>query len=153
MKFLCDEMLKGLGRWLRVAGYDTAIAGNGDGDRELLEQADREGRLLLTRDRKLLEFRDGPRLALLLTGNSLDDWVAQLNRRPGLDWGYRPFSRCLVCNEPLADAPGEDWAEAPPEARRLGGPLCRCPACRRLYWEGSHVRRMRRRLQAWQSPE
>ena len=25
MKFLCDEMLKGLGRWLRVAGYDTVM--------------------------------------------------------------------------------------------------------------------------------
>ncbi|NIO40077.1 MAG: hypothetical protein GTO41_07735, partial [Burkholderiales bacterium] len=23
MRFLCDEMLKGLARWLRAAGYDT----------------------------------------------------------------------------------------------------------------------------------
>jgi uncharacterized protein with PIN domain len=26
---LCDEMLKGLGRWLRAAGYDTVIAAAG----------------------------------------------------------------------------------------------------------------------------
>jgi hypothetical protein len=25
-RFLCDEMLRGLGRWLRAAGYDTVIA-------------------------------------------------------------------------------------------------------------------------------
>ena len=25
LRFLCDEMLTGLARWLRIAGYDTAI--------------------------------------------------------------------------------------------------------------------------------
>jgi H+/gluconate symporter-like permease len=29
VRFLCDEMLKGLGRWLRAAGYVTAIATGG----------------------------------------------------------------------------------------------------------------------------
>ena len=28
-RFLCDEMLKGVGRWLRAAGYDTVIAAGG----------------------------------------------------------------------------------------------------------------------------
>jgi hypothetical protein len=26
LRFLCDEMLRGLGRWPRAAGYDTVIA-------------------------------------------------------------------------------------------------------------------------------
>jgi hypothetical protein len=34
-RFLCDEMLVGLGRWLRIAGYDTVIAERGRNDREL----------------------------------------------------------------------------------------------------------------------
>jgi uncharacterized protein with PIN domain len=25
LRLLCDEMLKGIGRWLRAAGYDVAI--------------------------------------------------------------------------------------------------------------------------------
>jgi uncharacterized protein len=29
LRFLCDEMLRGLGRWLRAAGYDTVIADGG----------------------------------------------------------------------------------------------------------------------------
>ena len=33
LRFLCDEMLAGLGRWLRIAGYDTAIARRGRRDR------------------------------------------------------------------------------------------------------------------------
>src|SRR5512134_3148833 len=35
LRFLCDEMLVGLGRWLRIAGCDTAIAERGRRDRDL----------------------------------------------------------------------------------------------------------------------
>jgi Mut7-C RNAse domain len=57
LRFLCDEMLAGLGRWLRIAGYDTAIADCGRRDRDLVEQAHAEQRILLTRDRRLVEIR------------------------------------------------------------------------------------------------
>jgi hypothetical protein len=46
-----------LGRWLRIAGYDTAIAERGRRDRELVEQAHAEKRILLTCDRRLVEIR------------------------------------------------------------------------------------------------
>ena len=39
LRLLCDEMLAGLGRWLRLAGYDTEIAERGCRDRDILEQA------------------------------------------------------------------------------------------------------------------
>lgn len=55
LRFLCDEMLAGLGRWLRIAGYDTAIASGGRRDRDLVKQAHAEQRILLTRDRRVVE--------------------------------------------------------------------------------------------------
>src|SRR5690606_41703630 len=51
LPILCDEMLKGVGRWLRAAGYDAAIVDNGAGDDALLARARAERRLLLTCDR------------------------------------------------------------------------------------------------------
>lgn len=57
-KLLCDEMLMRLGRWLCAAGYDTAIAASGSSDRALFEEARLEGWLLVSRDRKLAEYRD-----------------------------------------------------------------------------------------------
>ena len=57
LRFLCDEMLAGLGRWLRIAGYDTAIASGGRRDRDLVKQAHAEQRILLTRDRRVVEIR------------------------------------------------------------------------------------------------
>ena len=56
LRLLCDEMLAGLGRWLRLAGYDTEIAGRGRRDRDILEQAHAKQRVLLTRDRRVVEI-------------------------------------------------------------------------------------------------
>jgi uncharacterized protein len=45
----------------------------------------------------------------------------------------------------------------PKGGRGIPGPVRRCPACGRLYWDGSHVRRMRtaldRALPGWGFPE
>lgn len=146
-------MLHGLARWLRAAGHDTAVAEAGATDRMLIDQARLEGRLLITRDRKLLEFREAPDLVLLLSGdNGTAGSARELTARIGLDWLYRPFTRCLVCNELLEAAAQERWQEVP-ERSRLGGTLNACEACGRLYWEGGHVRRMRARLERWRDGE
>jgi uncharacterized protein with PIN domain len=47
-RFLYDEMLKGLGRWLRAAGYDTVIAAGGLPDRVIAARCAEEDRVLLT---------------------------------------------------------------------------------------------------------
>ena len=147
MKFLCDEMLAGLGRWLRAAGYDTGVADRGSRDRDILERAIAEDRLLLTRDRHLLEFRGAAGRVRVLAAGGIEPWARELRDRLGVDWLHRPFSRCMVCNTALVAA-GEDMRERVPEgARSLPGPLTRCPSCDRLYWHGSHTRRMRNRLE------
>jgi Mut7-C RNAse domain len=53
-RFLCDEMLVGLGRWLRIAGYDTAIAERRRRDRDLVEQAiaERSRRIVISSNRR-----------------------------------------------------------------------------------------------------
>ncbi len=147
MRFLCDEMLERLGRWLRAAGYDAATAPRGAADRALLAQARRERRRLLTRDRGLLGHRGAREAALLLTGETLDACAAELTERLGVDWGRDPFSRCLICNVPVERAGPE--IGIPPGAR---GVLYRCPCCGRRYWAGGHAARMRERLEGWRRP-
>ena len=145
-KLLCDEMLMRLGHWLRAAGHDTLIADNGEADRDLLHRARAQRRCLLTRDRKLLEHRGAEGTVLLLQGKTLDEQARELRQRLAIDWQYRPFSRCLVCNTPVE--PGApDGAGIPADVDR--GTLRHCPGCGRVYWAGSHTRRMRRRLAHW----
>ncbi len=149
MKFLCDEMLQRLGSWLRAAGYDTLIESDGRDDYALLREAIAEQRQLLTRDRKLLEYRRAPGHVILLEGNNLEECAASLSRQLPIDWLSRPFTRCLICNTELRPADEARQAAMPADVRRQDGTLY-CPTCNKVYWDGSHVRRMRHRLKQWQ---
>ena len=146
-RFLCDEMLARLGRWLRAAGYDVAIATPGEEDKALLQQAQDEQRHFITRDRKLLEHRGADGYVTLLQANSLAGQLAELSGRFAIDWLCRPFSRCLECNSELLVAPDAVRSRVPPEALREDEVLLYCPHCDQLYWRGSHVKRMRLKLE------
>ena len=150
MKFLVDEMLQRLGSWLRAAGYDTVIARDGRDDYALLRQAIDEDRLLVTRDRELARHRRAPGRVILLESDKLDDGIRELGEKLDIDWLHRPFQRCLVCNTELVPAGAEARARIPERARQQADAALYCPKCRKVYWEGSHVDRMRRRLEEWQ---
>lgn len=148
MRLLCDEMLRGLGRWLRAAGHDTAIA-SGQNDRAVLALAAFEDRTLLTRDRHLARTAPPGATVVLLGNEGLDAHARTLRERLGLDWRLAPFTRCLVDNAPLRPATAAEIARVPQGAGGGNSSICTCPTCGRLYWPGSHVRRMAARLDAW----
>ena len=113
MKFVCDQMCAELGRWLRAAGYDTAIVKTPLKDEEIFERAVAEERLILTRDKYFLDLDTSKRHVFFLQNESLEEWVTQLKHKLGLNWLYKPFSRCLECNCALEkiDSPSnkEQW--------------------------------------------
>ena len=144
MRFLCDEMLARLARLLRAAGYDTVLSQGGEADADLLRQAEAEDRLLVTRDRTLAALA-GAR-GVLVAGDGVSGEAESLARQTPLDWTHAPFSRCVMDNAPVRRAAAEDVARMPASAQAGGGPFRVCPACGRLYWPGSHVRRIGERL-------
>jgi len=147
-RLLCDEMLRAIGRWLRIAGYDTAIAESGSADAELLAMAAAEARLLLTCDRALGARAAG---ALVLDSERPDQAARALRRQLGIDWLRAPFSRCVLDNASLRPAGERELAGVPKSALRPGAAVTACPACARVYWPDSHVRRMQARLERWQA--
>jgi uncharacterized protein with PIN domain len=149
-RFLCDEMLHGLGRWLRAAGYDTVIAKGGIPDRELARRCAGEDRILLTKDRHLAATAAGIAPVVLVKGKSIDKTARALRTALDIDWQHAPFSRCIVDNRPLEPAPPYLATEVPERSLAAGGPFRMCPECGRLYWSGGHVRRMQQRVAAWQ---
>ena len=149
-RLLCDEMLRGIGRWLRAAGYDTLIARGGSADADLLALAEATGRTLLTCDRRLAELPGHDVAVVTLGSEALEAAADELRRRLGIDWLRAPFSRCLVDNAPLRAASERELAQVPESARRADETVSACPECARVYWSGSHVRRMRARLERWQ---
>jgi len=150
MRFVCDEMLGALARWLRAAGYDTLLSEGGRGDRELVDLCASGGRVLLTKDRQLAGIAREFVPVLLLPAPSLDENARELREVLGVSWQHDPFTRCLVDNALLTSAKPGDAERLPPTSRRVGDPLRICPTCGRLYWPGGHVRRMQHRLAQWQ---
>ena len=151
MRFLCDEMLARLGRWLRAAGYDTAIAEGGVSDRLLSARCAAESRVLLTKDRNLVAVAQGVARVTLVAGDEIDETALALRDTLDVDWQHAPFTRCILDNEPLEPAPPHFAMRVPERSRTAAGPFRVCPACGRLYWPGGHVRRMQQRLAKWQN--
>ncbi|MBV8591264.1 MAG: Mut7-C RNAse domain-containing protein [Acetobacteraceae bacterium] len=151
MRLLCDAMLAGLARWLRAAGYDTALVPPGASDARVLGLCGEEHRVLVSRDRTLVAHAGREIRTVLLTGDDLTGHARTLAARLGLDWTYAPFTRCMVDNTPLRAAASDELDQIPPRSRALPGPFRTCPACGRVFWPGSHARRMMARLQYWRS--
>ena len=145
-RFLCDEMLSGLARWLRIAGYDAATVEPGQSDRRIVDQAIAERRTMLTGDRRIMQMRGSRGHVLVLSSSGIDACARELTDQLGLDWRFDPFSRCVLCNLRLETADDSGRARLPPTVLQRPGLINICPGCRRLYWEGSHVERMQARL-------
>jgi uncharacterized protein len=138
-------MLGRLARWLRVLGLDTAYE-PALSDTELVRWAHTEARILLTRDRPLVAELQ-PRRALLLASDAPLEQLREVVTATGLSHPTELFHRCLVCNAALRPATANEVESlVPAPARALPGPVRRCPGCNRIYWPGSHARRMRAAL-------
>jgi len=149
--FLCDDMLGGVARWMRAAGHDTAMALPHASDSALISQAQREERALVTCDKRMIREReDIPVPVLLLHSNRPARAGPELSARYDFDWLWSPFTRCMVDNARLRGATPEEAAGLP-HAPGASGPVRTCPACRRLYWRGSHTDRIRHQLERWQA--
>ena len=152
LRFLCDEMLINVAQWLRVAGYDTSLPAPGSPDRQPMDCSRAEQRWLVTADADLREFACAPFYVLYLSGRDDQDRLRELTLRLDLDWCLAPFSRCKNCNTPLHTPSEREKQLFHPGVRGVSNDaVWACATCRQLYWEGSHVRRMRSRLEAMNS--
>ncbi len=154
-RFIADAMLGRLARWLRILGFDTAYKAH-ISDADLVRRAARESRVILSRDRLLLQ-EWSPRLTARGTPSQnhialylveADRPLEQLREVAGhfqLGAAVRMFTRCSRCNVLLLPATRDEARQqVPPRILNTEEPLTRCPLCQRFYWSGSHVQRVLR---------
>jgi uncharacterized protein len=141
-RFAADRMLARLARWLRLLGADVLFDPSAGGDK-LLRLARAEGRIMLTRDKRLRTAPD----VLYLEGNLFRDQLREVLARFPFDIRGEAFSRCSVCNEPLADAARETvMRRVPPFVFASQERFSMCPRCGRIYWGATHPARIRGEL-------
>jgi uncharacterized protein with PIN domain len=140
-------MHKGLARWLRAAGHD-AWWRYGVEDRELVDLARREERVVLTSDRGVMERRTIARgeVRALFLPRELDPLAA--TRLVLAAFGLELlFPRCMACGGELAVIDKESArAEIPPRTFAWLSEFFRCSRCGKLFWRGTHWTRIERGL-------
>lgn len=162
IRFVADITVGKAAKWLRILGFDACFMRRLD--EGFLAARLAEGRILITRDSRLA-VRRGMTNALLLTADGPAAQVADILRRlglveavreavgrleaetqglPGAGAGWpRPLSRCIRCNEPLAEVSRAEAAQEVPDFTwATQGRFQRCPVCRRVYWPGTHRERI-----------
>jgi hypothetical protein len=140
-RFVVDGMLGKVAKWLRILGYDTRSEPLDEA--KLADYASR-GWAVLTRRRSWCG-REG---VICLHQNAPMDQMRELHARAPLDLDEgRLLSRCIRCNDLLECVNRQEVLGLVPDYTfETVEEFQRCPACRRVYWEGSHRGHMLDRL-------
>ena len=127
-------MLLRLGRWLRLLGQDVANP-DATNDADLLGQANREKRIVITRDKRLAKTcQSQKRECILIRSSKIPEQLREMAQR-GIQLELNP-QRCTICNCTLDEVESREkrtWI---------------CTGCKRLYWEGSHWKKMEKMLES-----
>jgi uncharacterized protein with PIN domain len=147
-RFVLDQHLGRLAAYLRLLGLDCVHRARFDDD-ALARVAIEEGRVLLSRDRRLLMHRAIVHGGFVHATDPMEQ-VPEVLHRFGAPEAIAPFTRCMACNGVLRLAAREEVEERlQPDTREYYTEFRECPDCHRVFWDGSHVRRMRAWVEGW----
>lgn len=152
VRFTADRNLGKLSKWLRILGYDT-MYDRGEADRTFLRKAGDEGRIALTRKRSLARLPQPGRLVVVnadRVGVQIGEVLKELALEPD---PAKRMTRCLRCNAPLEEASNERVAgQVPAYVLETCTQFRICRSCGRVYWPGTHPRRVEEYLRVHMPP-
>lgn len=145
--FMVDHMLIKLGKYLRILGYDAGWD-KSLRTHELITRANAEGRVFLTRNRRVPQQHPIPVQMIVLEATDPVRQLEELVSALRLDLGTGLFSRCIRCNVPLKDVPDKRAIESKvhPNVYRSFERFYSCPSCGTVFWKGGHVSNTCRKL-------
>jgi uncharacterized protein with PIN domain len=151
-RFILDVHLGKLARMMRLLGFDSLYR-NDYPDPEIVHIAAKERRIILTRDRHLLQAGSVTRGYWVRSGKA-DIQVGEVLRRFDLTSQIRPFRRCLLCNGEFEKVQKADILPLlEPKTIRYYDLFFRCRQCGQIYWKGTHFDKLERRIARWMDGE
>ncbi|MCS7180970.1 MAG: Mut7-C RNAse domain-containing protein [bacterium] len=145
VKFITDGMCGGLARWLRLIGYDTLYL-NTSRKIEIIRIAEKENRIVLTKDKKLAE--NYPEIVFYIEGENTYTQFEEVIKKFNLEIKEKNlFKRCSICNTELERIEKEKVKNFVPEYVYIKKEeFAICKKCNKIYWEGDHCKYIRERL-------
>ncbi len=146
LRFVLDTHLGRLARYLRMLGFDTLYR-NDYTDEELARISSEEHRILVTRDSGLLKRRMVTHGYWIRESNPYQQ-ARRVLERFDLFGAIAPFARCLRCNALLQPIRKEIVLDRlSPMTKEAYAEFHICSECNRIYWKGSHYRRMQQLIE------
>ncbi len=146
LRFILDCNLGKLTRKLRMLGFDCLYQNDYD-DQEIVDLAQKEKRVILTRDVGLLKNSRVTHGYWVRSTNPAKQ-LREVLLKFDLFNEMQPFSRCLECNGQIEIIDFEKISnQVPPRVRRSFKQFYQCLQCGKVYWRGSHYDHMRRTIQ------
>jgi hypothetical protein len=140
-KFIADVHLGRLTKYLRMMGLDVLYKNNFDDD-EIVSISLKEKRAILTKDRGILK-RNEVTHGYWIRATKAEVQAKEVSERFNLQKEIKEFSRCIECNELLKLVKKEEVINhLPPKVSRSQNEFYVCPACNKIFWKGTHYRRM-----------
>lgn len=138
VRFIADINLGRLAKYLRMAGFNTLLEKD---DKKIATLSVSESRIILTRDLALLKRSEVTR-GYWVRSTNVGEQLREVVHRFALAGILNPFTLCLNCNIPLEVALLENLVGLPEPVLKNFKEFTRCPLCRRIFWKGSHWKKM-----------
>lgn len=143
-KFLLDENLGKLAKWLRMLGYDAVVYKSISLEKKIY-LCNKERRVFLTRSNKIAKRNENFSRILIRT-EKYDKQLQEIQDLIELE-DVILFSRCLECNSKLRKVQVEKIEDLVPENVRYNfSDFKICRKCGKIYWNGSHYEAMKSKL-------
>lgn len=150
VRFITDGMLGKLSRWLRLLGHDVLYYKSAT-DENLIDYAEKNDRILLTKDRKLVQqaTKNGIKV-FFVEGTEIVTMVGNLILNLNLNAEIDPnSSRCPKCNGSLLFMSKDSILEEIPKLTSVHyNEFWKCNGCGHVYWLGSHWKKITKTMEA-----
>ncbi len=135
-KFICNGMLGKLCKLLRICGIDAAYSNQG---MAILLEARKQNRIVLTRNTRLQKKKEVFFMKTSDPVEQLEHIISEFKLKNRI----APFSRCIECNCKLKAVDKTLIRNSIPYfTYKHFDEFALCPNCRRVFWKGSHYKRM-----------
>ena len=145
--FVVDAMYGNLATKLRLLGYDSLYFADIDDDK-ILQIAKYEERILLTNDAKLVKKALKQNISTVqITKKDEIEQILEINQKYNIGRCVIAGnnSRCPLCNGVLHKIRKDLIVTQVPEGvLKQTNEFWNCVNCKKLYWEGTHIRNLQK---------
>jgi uncharacterized protein with PIN domain len=144
-KFIADIDLADIVKYMRALGFDVCFDSSLSA-RKIVEVSKRENRIILTKSRKLLKFKEVTH-AIFIRSETTEQQIKRIIDFLDIKDSIKPFSRCLRCNSLVKSVPKESIADRIPlKTKAFCDQYTYCKSCDKIYWNGTHFINMNKTI-------